>query len=399
MIKLSYILDRIRDVKPSDYLSVFPMTAAFLMKPFYKKKYAGAWLVCEEPAEARDNGYHFFKYMCEKQPQQKCFYAIKQKSVDAKKLWELGETIEYGSIRHWLAYFLCEYNISSQKGGKPNAPMCAFMEMNGIFKPQNVFLQHGITKDHAKWLYADKCKFKYFITAAIPEDQMIREDYGYPEGIVQLTGFPRYDALDSTDTKKNRVLIMPTWRYWFNLKSKGGDDVKEDFLQSDYLKKWLAFLNDQALEELADKYNLEIIFFLHRNMQRYIAAFSEVKKHINIASWKKYDIQKLIRTSAIMVTDYSSVYFDMIYMEKPILFYQFDEVEYRKYQYQEGWFDYHNNVFSDSYSEKDELINKLKDFAENKFIVDDNYLDGCRAIFKYLDTNNSKRIYELLSRH
>lgn len=134
-------------------------------------------------------------------------------------------------------------------------------------------------------------------------------------------------------------------------------------------------------------------------MQRYIAAFSEVKKHINIASWKKYDIQKLIRTSAIMVTDYSSVYFDMIYMEKPILFYQFDEVEYRKYQYQEGWFDYHNNVFSDSYSEKDELINKLKDFAENKFIVDDNYLDGCRAIFKYLDTNNSKRIYELLSRH
>ena len=68
MVKLSYIIDRIRDVKLSDYLSIFPMTAALILKFFYKNKYKEIWLICEEPAEARDNGYHFFKYMCEKQP-------------------------------------------------------------------------------------------------------------------------------------------------------------------------------------------------------------------------------------------------------------------------------------------------------------------------------------------
>ena len=112
MIKIGYLFDRIRDVKLSDYLSFFPMTAALIIKPFYRNKYVGTWLVCEEPGEARDNGYHFFKYMCEKQPQQKCFYAIKKSSVDVKKVQSLGEIIEYGSVQHWLAYFLCEYNIS-----------------------------------------------------------------------------------------------------------------------------------------------------------------------------------------------------------------------------------------------------------------------------------------------
>ena len=103
MISVSYVLDKLRDVKLQDYLAVFPMTAALIMKPFYKNKYEGGWLVCEEPSEARDNGYHFFRYMCRNQKSQKCFYAIKKSSVDYEKVKELGNVIEYGSIQHWLA--------------------------------------------------------------------------------------------------------------------------------------------------------------------------------------------------------------------------------------------------------------------------------------------------------
>lgn len=45
MISLSYLLDRLKDVKLEDYLSIFPMTVALLIKPFYKKKYRGTWLI------------------------------------------------------------------------------------------------------------------------------------------------------------------------------------------------------------------------------------------------------------------------------------------------------------------------------------------------------------------
>ncbi|WP_257940879.1 DegT/DnrJ/EryC1/StrS family aminotransferase [Bacteroides muris (ex Fokt et al. 2023)] len=83
-----------------------------------------------------------------------------------------------------------------------------------------------------------------------------------------------------------------------------------------------------------------------------------------IASWEKYDIQELLKSSAIMITDYSSVFFDMIYMKKPIIFYQFDEEKYRKYQYGEGYFDYHHNAFGNTCSSSDLVIKELEKMAD-----------------------------------
>ena len=84
-MKLKYFLNKIQDVKIKDYCSLFPMTIALIIKPFYKKIYKDAWLICEEPKEARDNGYHFFQYMVQNQPNQKCFYAIKKNQLIIKK--------------------------------------------------------------------------------------------------------------------------------------------------------------------------------------------------------------------------------------------------------------------------------------------------------------------------
>lgn len=397
MMKFNYLIDRIRDVKISDYLSVFPMTVALIIKPFFRKKFEGAWLICEEPAEARDNGYHFFKYMCEKQPQQKCYYAIKQSSVDASRVQKIGDTIEYGSMQHWLAYFLCEYNISSQKGGKPNAALCAFMELNGGFYPKNIFLQHGVTINNVKWLYADVSKIDKFIVSTIPEKEFLENNFGYPDGTISLTGMPRQDALHGVDVKPNRVLIMPTWRYWFNLKSKMNKDTDKEFETSDYIYKWLGVLDSSKMLKLIREFSLEVIFYPHRNMQRYLHTFGKVKNPVIIASWEDYDIQELLKTSALLITDYSSVFFDMVYMKKPVIFYQFDEEKYRKYQYEKGYFDYHNNPFGRSFIECDDLLDELRKILEHSCIPSEEYIKEHKKIFANWDTNNSERIYHLLT--
>ena len=382
----------------TDYLSVIPMITALILRPFYKNKYKDAWLICEEPAEARDNGYHFFKYMCEKQSQQKCFYAIKKKSVDYDKVKNLGETIEYGSVQHWLAYFICRYNISSQKGGKPNAAVCSFMELSGRFHPHNIFLQHGVTINDVKWLYADKSMIEKFITSTVPEFEFISNKFGYPEGTVVLTGFPRFDALHNITVKNKQILIMPTWRYWFNLKSKKTKDIITDFSASDYLEKWLELLNSNELAELAEEYGLNIIFYLHRNMQKYVDRFSQARNGITIASWKDFDIQALLKESSIMITDYSSVFFDMVYMKKPVIFYQFDEEDYRKYQYPEGYFDYHNNPFGKAYECYKDVLKELDFYLKNGLKVGDTYMQEHSSVFKYWDENNSERIFSLLNK-
>lgn len=396
MIGFKYLFNKIQDVKLRDYLSFFPMVIAWIAKPLYRKKFQTVWLVCEEPKEARDNGYHFFKYMCLHQPQQKCIYAIRKKSVDYKKVAELGEVVEYGSMLHWIAYFLCEYNISSQKGGKPNAPICSFMELNNYFHMRNIFLQHGVIVNNLKWLYSDCSKIDKFVTSTLPETEYIISRFGYPKNSICLTGMPRFDALHKIQVISNRILIMPTWRYWFNLKSKQNKNTDNDFETSEYVRCWEELLVSPELERLINKYQLEVIFYPHRNMQNYIKTFEQLKTSVVIASWEKYDIQELLKSSAIMITDYSSVFFDMIYMKKPIIFYQFDEEKYRKYQYGEGYFDYHHNAFGNTYSSSDLVIKELEKMAVRGFKPSEDFLREHDCIFKYWDEKNSERIFKLL---
>ncbi len=246
LLEVSYFFNKVKDVKASDLASAFKLAAALIAKPFFKKKYRDWWLVCEEPGEARDNGYWFFRYLCREQTVP-CCYAIKRGCADYHKVAGLGEVVEHGSLKHWIIFLTCRYNISSQKGGKPNAALCSFLELNGLLHVNNVFLQHGVTINNARWLYADRARFSTFITATRPETDYIKANFGYPEGVVRYTGFPRFDGLHSFQVKPDRILIMPSWRAWFRERSQRLDESDGDFLRSDYLKYWREVLSSPRL--------------------------------------------------------------------------------------------------------------------------------------------------------
>ena len=95
-----------------------------------------------------------------------------------------------------------------------------------------------------------------------------------------------------------------------------------------------------------------------------------------------------------MITDYSSVFFDFLYMKKPVLFYQFDEEMFRKYQYEEGYFSYKNNGMTEWANNLDDLLHNLELTLKNN----DNMIseEAYSKYFKYSDTNNSERTYEAI---
>ena len=399
MISLKYFLTKMKDVKGRDIAALLPMTVALIASPAYKQKYKDAWLICEEPKEARDNGYWFFRKMCENHPEQKCVYAINHKSPDYKKVKKLGETVEYGSFKHWLYYFCAAYNISSQKGGKPNAALCSFFELNDIFKNKNVFLQHGVIINDVTWLYSDKSKIKLFITSAVPETDFIREKFGYPPETIQMVGLARFDNLHNAKVKRNRIVIMPTWRYWFNLKSKEQSDLKNDFLHSKYYHAWRSLLEDEEFNHVIEEHDLEVIFYPHRNMQQHVKDFKrELKSRVKVASWKEYDIQELLKSSAMMITDYSSVFFDMVYMKKPVLFYQFDLEDFRRGQYESGYFDYAKNAFGKSCKGLEELRQEFICMVQNGFQPDEAFLAEHERYFTLFDEKNCERTYQAIKR-
>ena len=62
---------------------------------------------------------------------------------------------------------------------------------------------------------------------------------------------------------------------------------------------------------------------------------------------------------ALLVTDYSSVFFDVAFLRKPVVYYQFDEEEFRKYHYQKGYFDFRRDGFGPVCTTQEALLGAL----------------------------------------
>ena len=391
-MKIKYFFSKVRDASFKDFLSVFPMLCALIALPFSKKKYANTWAICERKDEARDNGYHFFKYMTQNHPEQDCIYFIDKSCADYNRVKDLGKVEQFGGVKHWITYFSAKYLISSQSFA-PNGYVCAFLEKAGLFSSNQVFLQHGITINKAEFLLASNRKAKFFITGAEPEDKFVKEHFGYTEESVLYTGFPRFDALHEFQTVPGRILIMPTWRKWLRLKSEQHDDTNNDLETSEYIKCWHNLINSKELIELIKKHNLEVFFYPHPNMKKLIDIGKLTNEYVKPAEG---DLQELMKSSQMLITDYSSVFFDMVYMKKPVIFYQFDEEKFRKYHYAQGWFDYHNTAFGRSCSRAAEVVKELKRQIMSNFLTDETFLEEHKQAFSLYDTDNSKRVYEIL---
>ncbi len=155
-----------------------------------------------------------------------------------------------------------------------------------------------------------------FVVSSEREREYIVGDFGYEPGEVVVTGLSRFDSLLEPDTAVRRqLLILPTWRDWLT--------DAELYLESDYHARWTELLHHERLHALARAQDLEIVFCLHPNMQRFTSLFSDVP--VRVISQGEVDVQQLMKESAVLVTDYSSVGFDFSFLHRPILYYQFDQ--------------------------------------------------------------------------
>lgn len=395
--KLAYL--KVKDIIAFFQLLVsIPIAGLFKINLLSKKR--EIWLICEKRDEARDNGFALYKFIRENHPEINVYYAINKKSIDYKKIAQYGNIIEYGSVMHWIYYLVASKNISPHKDGKPNAAICYFIEVYGIWKNKRVFLQHGVTLNDSEWIYYKNTKMRLFICGAYPEYQFVRDNFGYPEEYVQYLGFSRFDALHNIQPNPKQIVLMPTWRNWLGLettKSYKFDDIS-DFKNTEYFQKYNELINDTKIMSFLEKNEITMYFFPHRNMQKFIDEFSTKSKFIVIAKHEEYDIQDMLKNSALMITDYSSVSIDFAYMKKPIIYYQFDKEKFRKGHLGKGFFDYENDGFGPVCEEIDEVYKEItKAFIEG-FKLSDSYVNKHSVFFKIYDDNNSKRIYEAIKK-
>lgn len=354
-----------------------------------KKKITNVWLISERGNDARDNGYVFYKYLKENHPEINVKFIIKKKSVDATKI-DSRDIVKYQSFKHIKMFITSKYLISTHiQGTSPDFRSFMKLANKGLVKPygKQIMLQHGITKDIVEiMLKKNNPYLKLFVCGAVPEYEYILSKYGYDRSVVKLTGFARYDKLCSK-TKK-QILLMPTWRdYLYKYNEK-------DFLESEYYKKYNEFLNNAELNSFLESKGYTLVFYPHYEIQKYIHCFNTENKNIIIADFNNYDVQELLNESCILITDYSSVFFDFAYMNKPVIYFQFDYEIYRNTQYKEGYFNYKNNGFGEIYNNIEGLVEKLKEYDETNIIVEKKFKDRIDKFFPYKDNDNCERIFK-----
>ena len=131
-------------------------------------------------------------------------------------------------------------------------------------------------------------------------------------------------------------------------------------------------------------------------MQKYLDLFETKSKNIIIAKRENYDIQDLIKKSALMITDYSSVSIDFAYMKKPLIYYQFDYERARKSHIAEGYFSYEKDGFGPVCYDLENVYKELTEFFNNKFENKKEYLEKHSNFFRIYDDKNCERNFQAI---
>ena len=357
------------------------------------KAYRHLWLVMERGFDARDNAYWFFRYLCERKPQINACYVIDKASPDFDKVAQLGGTVSWRSLRHYLMYLAADMLISTHV--QPAAPdLMAYYHLRQIgIRPRGkqIFLQHGIIKDEMKWMRYPAMKVDFFASGGKLEYDYLISEFGFPEGVVRYTGLCRFDNLIRGNAPSNEILVMPTWR--------GADYPQgERFYETAFYRQFQSMLENPDLLSLLEELDLKLIFYPHIELQKELGKFESPSERIILASWRDYDVQTLLMRCSLLITDYSSVFFDVGYMEKPVIYYQFDTEEFRKFHYQEGYFSYEKHGFGPVVQTEEALVNAVNECAGNGFRMQKEYLDRLQAFYPVRDELNCERTYQVLCR-
>ncbi len=367
-------------------------TFAVCIMPFVKnsRSYKNLWLIAERGIDARDNAYYLFKYITQNQPEINIAYVISRDSADRERVLSIGRVIDCGSFRHFISLAVSKVKISTHiMGYTPYIDFFVRLDKLGLVRGKKIFLQHGIIKDNLTYLYNGNVHTDLFVCSAKPEYEYVRDNFGYEDGVVQMLGLCRYDALQKPTHRTNKVLVMPTWRY-----SLQGAD-KEQFMQSDYFRKFDELLTSKRLCELLKKYDCELLFYPHIQMQGFIDCFSSSER-VKIMSFKDCTVQELLINTDVLITDFSSVFFDYAYMEKPVIFYQFDETDFRKHHYSEGYFDYKRDGFGKVLYDLEPVLVELDSILARDAKVETEYLKRINSFFTLRDKNCCERNFNAI---
>lgn len=234
-----------------------------------------------------------------------------------------------------------------------------------------ICIGHGVS--HLKYyLYKSYYGPQNFDKLLIPNSEILISvplKYGWKEENLIKLGLPRWEKYnyinkslyEYKNIKSDSIFIMFTWR---GLK-RGGK------ISSFYIHNILDLINHEQLFNNLFKHNLTLYFTLHHKVLKYKSKF---KMKSNIRYIEENDIAECLSKTNLVVTDFSSIIFDMIYRRKPYIIFIPDindpeiRINYRYNSYRIiNNFKNNDFKFENVYFDINSTIDKINYYIDNEF--------------------------------
>lgn len=383
---VSYRLERYRaeDFRFMRRLARFGWVFA-LTRPFTR-----IWLVGEVPYKAQDNGFQLFRHVRATRPGKRVYYVIDAESPDRPKVEALGNAVTLRSRRHILYTMAASRLVGSHHAEYLLASRDR--RVTRWARGVRVFLQHGptanknVTLNYGRQGTAERPTERWIAVSEL-EKRIVVEDYGYRPHQVSVTGFARFDALFADDVEREpTIVVMPTWRDSLML--------EETFLASDYFASWRGFLQSPELHELLERSGLDVKLILHPNMRKYADYFESERVHL--VRQDDLDVQRMLKASSVLITDFSSVCWDFAYLHKPVLFFQFDRSELVKQR--APHIDFDVSLPGPVAATPRTLVEELAATVERGLVMEPRFVERADAMLAHRDRNSCERIVGVVDR-
>ncbi|MBR3225695.1 MAG: CDP-glycerol glycerophosphotransferase family protein [Atopobiaceae bacterium] len=341
------------------------------------------WLISDRPLTAGDNGEALFAWLCE-HPQEgvEPVFTLSRKSKDWDRVCSYGgRVVEYNSFEY-KRLFLRANVIASSSGDEwainalgPRRPF-----LKDLYGFRYAFLQHGVIKDDlSEWFNRYTKNASLFVTSAYREwESIVRGGYGYDEKVVRQTGLPRHDALlaqAATQRPSKAIYVMPTWRKSLIL---GEFDAKTGtyahnplFEKSSYYTFYQALISDPRLQTCLEQNGYTLKLVMHPN---HVQEAHKFRPGARSEVVERCVYRDAFVDAAALVSDFSSVPFDFVLLGKPVVYAQFDRVEFfAGHTYSEGYFDYRRDGFGPVCSDLEQTVDAIIALVESDCKMPEKY--------------------------
>ncbi|MCW0952940.1 CDP-glycerol glycerophosphotransferase family protein [Weissella ceti] len=344
------------------------------------------WLIGENQGDIKgDNSFVFFDWMVNnKSDSVKVYLVVSRNETELLEKYP-DNTVIKNSLGHDALLKIAErlivtHSVMDVSGSK------------GYYNKPVFYLQHGVIAlkrvQYTPDSYAGNLK-KFMVSSTLEADLMIKEN-GFDENRIAVTGLSRMDNLtQAVNNGVRHITFFPTWRDWIK-------EPKENDLFNYELRR---FLENPELSRLLAENNCTMTVAFHdfflQNLG-YDPRNTFEAEFDNITFEAGSSIGDLIKSSDLLITDYSSVVWDFLYQGKNIMLFQPDIYDYKKHR--SSYIDMEKSFEGMVYYNSDSLVEAMSALVtEGRTEAYEEQLKTLQhKHFDNIDHQNSQRVYDAI---